>query len=565
MRKSLIYKIMALVAMTTILVSTIPLAGLTGVFEGAVTKVFAAEIDHFDTSKLTKTSSGRFSGVAWTVYSNNLLWVEDDKSGETAYGDSNVIDGEQFKLASLTYDPNFNTELTSIKYLYIDITAPKSVSQLVYNLDAVEQIKLGDTFVNTSSNITNMSSMFYSNDCLTNIYLNGLKTSNCTNMRMMFAYCSSLKQVDVSSFDTSKVTNVSLMFYYCKSLTELNVSNFDVSNVTNFSSMFYGCNKLTKLDLSNFVTSKATNMNCMFGSCDALTTLDISRFNTSNVTDMGSMFWYCKSLSSLNLGHFSTNKVTNMYQMFYKCQALTTLDLSNFNTSIVTNMGSMFQDCISLTSVDVSSFDTGKVTNMSSIFNNCCNLESLDVSNWDVSNVETLGYAFYCCKKLKCLDLSNFDMSNVILFNNMVENGENLHILKMPKNSSATSTLSGCWYALKNDNTLDKTTLYTSIPTTGTTDVTLIREEFHTCTRHDDGTGTCTACGIKVRYGDVNDDDNINIADAVALKKYLSGYEDDNINLYTADTIADKELNINDAVKLMKYLAGINVELGLAE
>ncbi len=186
--------------------------------------------------------------------------------------------------------------------------------------------------------------------------------------------------------DTSNVTDMSNMFYQCYYLTSLDLSSFDTSNVTDMTSMFEYCNNLSSLDLSNFDTSKVTSMSYMFYSCNKLTSLDLTHFNTSSVTNMTSMFNGCNSLTSLDLSNFDTSKVTSMSYMFYSCRSLTSLDLSNFNTSNVTTMQSMFADCNKLTSLDLSSFNTSNVTNMNYMFVNCHSLTELDLSSFDFIN-----------------------------------------------------------------------------------------------------------------------------------------------------------------------------------
>ena len=68
-----------------------------------------------------------------------------------------------------------------------------------------------------------------------------------------------LKTLNVSNLDTSQVANMSNMFYACMGLTSLDLSNFDTSQVTNMSDMFGGCMGLTSLDVSNWNTSQVTN------------------------------------------------------------------------------------------------------------------------------------------------------------------------------------------------------------------------------------------------------------------------------------------------------------------
>ena len=75
----------------------------------------------------------------------------------------------------------------------------------------------------------------------------------------MFAECESLTNLDVSHFDTSQVTDMSEMFFRCYDLTTLDVSHFDTSQVTDMWKMFSNCESLTSLDLSSFDTSQVTN------------------------------------------------------------------------------------------------------------------------------------------------------------------------------------------------------------------------------------------------------------------------------------------------------------------
>ena len=75
------------------------------------------------------------------------------------------------------------------------------------------------------------------------------------NSRDLFwDYTLSLVSVDLSGFDTSNVTNMSGMFYWCSNLTTLNLSGWDTGRVTDMNSMFDGCSSLTSLDLSGWDT-----------------------------------------------------------------------------------------------------------------------------------------------------------------------------------------------------------------------------------------------------------------------------------------------------------------------
>ena len=75
----------------------------------------------------------------------------------------------------------------------------------------------------------------------------------------LFAYFTNLKEIDFGAgVDTSQVTNMSEMFYDCNSLTSLDLSGFDTSQVTDMRAMFSGCSSLTSLDVSGLDTSQVT-------------------------------------------------------------------------------------------------------------------------------------------------------------------------------------------------------------------------------------------------------------------------------------------------------------------
>ena len=221
-----------------------------------------------------------------------------------------------------------------------------------------------------------------------------------------------IEEIILDGYDTSNVTNMSCMFWGCDSLESLDLSCFDTSNVTDMSSMFEGCSSLESLDLSGFDTSNVTNMGCMFEGCSSLESLDLSGFDTFNVTYMGWMFWGCSSLESLDLSGFDTLNVTDMSNMFSSCSSLESLNLSDFDTSNVTDMTAMFDGCSSLDSLDLSGFDTENVTSMSCMFYGCSSLETLDLSGFDTSNVTNMRNMFHGCDSLEFLDLDGFDISN---------------------------------------------------------------------------------------------------------------------------------------------------------
>ena len=234
------------------------------------------------------------------------------------------------------------------------------------------------------------------------------------SMSHMF-YISKTVSIDTSSFDTSNVTNMSSMFFGCSSLTDIDVTKFDTSNVTNMSGMFASCSRITDIDVTKFDTSNVTNMSGMFASCSSLTDIDVTEFDTSNVTNMGGMFVSCSSLADIDVTEFDTSNVTNMVSMFLGCSSLTDIDVKNFDTSNVITMEAMFYGCSGLTNIDVTNFNTSKVTNMRAMFSGCSSLTELNLSGFDLRGGSSFnsiaGGIFQGTSSLKKLNLSNMKLS----------------------------------------------------------------------------------------------------------------------------------------------------------
>ena len=119
---------------------------------------------------------------------------------------------------------------------------------------------------------------------------------------------------ELPQLDTSNVTNMSYMFYNCYYLTT--IPQLNTSNVTNMSRMFYSCYGLTTIPQLD--TSNVTNMSDMFNSCNKLTT--IPQLNTSNVANMSDMFSGCNKLTTIL--QLNGEKLTNINYVFRSCSSL---------------------------------------------------------------------------------------------------------------------------------------------------------------------------------------------------------------------------------------------------
>ena len=340
-----------------------------------------------------------------------------------------TVNNYDFSLTSFT-----SSSLLSSKdvYGYYCAGLPRIYSDAsTYTYDGYERIKIrktdGTTTNNTETMIKNISkvTLYYPETTYSIRFFGGYSTatssnynpliqtatfyntSNIVNMSRMFYNCTDLLSVNTGSWDTSKVIDMSYMFYNCINLQSLNFSNWDTSKVTDMSHMFYGCFDIATLNVNNLNTRNVTNMDSMFSNCIGLTSLSLNGLNTSNVTNMSRMFDECSRLVELDLSDFDTSKVTNMSDVFRECNSLKNLNLSNWNTSNVINMDGMFDACNNLVALDLSSFDTSKVTNMSRMFYICRSLKSLDLSNWDLSKATSLGSMFSYCSSLHTIKLNN--------------------------------------------------------------------------------------------------------------------------------------------------------------
>lgn len=122
-------------------------------------------------------------------------------------------------------------------------------------------------FSNLSSSYP-MYQGFIGNPVKTLIMDEAILPQDCSEL---LSYQSSLETISLIDVDTSNVTNMSRMFYNSTSLTELNLTSFDTSKVTNMSEMFYSASNLTTISVSDsFVVDQVTSSTNMFCNCNKL-------------------------------------------------------------------------------------------------------------------------------------------------------------------------------------------------------------------------------------------------------------------------------------------------------
>ena len=119
-----------------------------------------------------------------------------------------------------------------------------------------------------------------------------------TSTRLWFGFLRNLQQIEgIKNLNTSEVTDMSHMFFMCEGLTTLGLSDFDTRKVMNMSYMFANCVGLTALDLSGWNTPKLTDTRYMFVLCSNLETIYCGDgWNTDKLKLSEEMFNGCTKL-----------------------------------------------------------------------------------------------------------------------------------------------------------------------------------------------------------------------------------------------------------------------------
>ena len=322
------------------------------------------------------------------------------------------------------------------------------------------------TFINgieniNTSEVTDMSYMFFQMSGLRSLDLTGFNTENVTNMKNMFSGCSMLIWINLRSLDTKNVTDMSGMFGSCMKLEELDLSRFDFSKVTTTSSMFYGCSGMQKINICNAHPDVLTDASMMFFQCLNLETIYCEEDWTTNpsLTKTDKMFEYCPKLKG-TIGKF-TPKPAMSYALFDGDHTVTyyhdkdydqyrenivmppiNTDQSyafsafsgktaklvidpSFASSDMTEAGFTFNGPFSgiensyynVTEIEgLQYINTKTMTSLDGLFNNMKALQKIDLTGMDLSPVTKTLYMFQGCESLTTIyctqDLSGISGSN---------------------------------------------------------------------------------------------------------------------------------------------------------
>ena len=333
---------------------------------GGVTYALEASANEVDTNKEWNPEGSIVAqgedGVPWELYENGYLLFKPE-SGKNTLTNSKLLD--------TTSKPSWKSLDVKAIGFTDKVYLPEDSSYLFANSNTYGSTSaefLEASKIDTSK-VKNMNNMF-TNSSFLKLDLNTWDTSNVEDMSYMFYQMDSVTKLDLNTLDTSKVKNMSSMFYQTSYLKELNIQNWNTSNVEDMRNMFDQSIELTKLDLNKWNVSKVKDMSYMFDGLVSLEELNISNWDTSNVEDMSGMFNEVLQLKELNISNWNTNKVKDMSNMFAIMRSVEKLDLNKWNTLNVESMGGMFGDTPKLRYLDITNFDTSKVNNLEYMFSN---------------------------------------------------------------------------------------------------------------------------------------------------------------------------------------------------
>ena len=303
-----------------------------------------------------------------------------------------------------------------------------------------------------TSNVTDMSAMFYGVQGVEEYDLSSFNTENVTNMSVMFQNNISLKRIDLSSFDTKNVVNQSALFYGNTNLVEVNMDNWDFRKSGVSVGHFSSNTKLKKVSCKNWKLPESFThwiSRSWNGSSSPIEEVDVTGWNLSETKNIQGLFADSKSLKRIiGLDTWDTSNIENMNSLFYGLESITDLDLSHFNTSHVTDFGSIIAGMTHLVNLNMDNWDfsnyydfsigsgmfyrlNGDVNSHSlrnlslenavlpvicgDLFYGVPELKTLNLKNVDTSKTTNMKYMFnfsFGCE-IEELDVSSFDTSNV--------------------------------------------------------------------------------------------------------------------------------------------------------
>lgn len=359
---------------------------------------------------LYNTKGGRL--IAKQDSSHLFEYTYIDKIDANNLDVSNVTDGSYmfYSCANSTEINVFQWNTSKIKYFDKMFSNCQSLAFLdVNNWDMISGYSLNNMFA-------------YSG--ITDIDLSKWDTSNISNLSNLFFNCTKLKQIDLHTWNTKSVSTCYWLFRGCSSLEFINIDGWNTCNVYDMDRMFGECPKLITIKgLNKLNTRNVQFTRLMFIADHSLTTLDLSSFNTQNCIDTSQMFRGCYNLKSIYVSDtFVMTKVSNSTQMFLDCISLIGGAGTTFVSSFIDGTAARIDGGASnpgyFTAISQKTLDTGTVLNIEG--NEYIVVEKKDGENRLVVCKDSIGtIAYQLALREDGLNENTYENSNV---DNYLEN-----------------------------------------------------------------------------------------------------------------------------------------------
>ena len=306
-------------ALTTLDLSSFNTANVTDMsfmFDGC-SSLTTLDLSSFNTEKVTDME-GMFSWCpALTTIYVGTGWNTDavTNSDYMFYWSSNLVGGN-----GTTYDSNH----VDAEYAHVDVVGDPgyftAIPYVVLSTDGKTLTFYHDGYYNKEGTAYNLIDWSLREEGIGTAVTTAVFDPSFADARPIYTVAWFYNMANLTTItgmeylNTSEVTNMSGMFYNCYSLTSLDLSSFNTSNVTDMSYMFCECSNLTSLDLSRFNTAKVTDMKYMFCWCEALTTIYVSEgWSTAPGVESDYMFAACTALKGGNGTKFNSNHIDKEY------------------------------------------------------------------------------------------------------------------------------------------------------------------------------------------------------------------------------------------------------------
>ena len=304
-------------------------AAMTGIILGVSSNVYAestVDVADENTTQIAKDSDVIASGseedeaegkyCSWYITSDGVLHIE---------GGHVTSDGSPFGMA---IDDEYVSLVTTISFDGVTVanSSTSDFFKLFKNVTTIEHLENFDT-----SNVTDMSGMFY-----------GL---------------TKLKQADLGKLDTSNVENMSSMFKNT-AFENFNLANWDVKNVNNVFNMFNGT-PAKSIDVSGWQVDSLDSVNMLFSGLSNLTSVKMFKDfkNISNTTYL----FMGTPIENIDTSDWNMSNVKNMFGMFAMMPNLSTVDASNWQLAEDADMTMIFSQDPSLKKLDLSKFSGDQI------------------------------------------------------------------------------------------------------------------------------------------------------------------------------------------------------------